>query len=345
MGLAWRKHEPARQGTVIGRDIALVVGVGLLVLFLFGPEAGGRSPLKWGLVAIALPLVVSVDSIARFGTARHVYFAQSLVVAMYAFLTQSMNVRPEVDALLGLAYGFTLLGVAVVARRNKLTTVANATRRFLVLLPFLVACFTMDDWTNSAALFAFGSSVLYGTIAVAERSRIFGSLAALACNVALVVFALAQGLDGIEVYVGPLGLLVMALAQIFASKLDPSARTALRVIGGVLLYVPSGLKLALRLGAAEDPTYSVIFGAVCLVGAAVGVLLRVRAYLALATLALTLDVVANLVHAGLRDHRLGFVLLSVSGLLILAIMIAITLFKDRAWGFVTRQRAKLGGWE
>jgi len=87
--------------------------------------------------------------------------------------------------------------------------------------------------------------------------------------------------------VGPLGLLVMALAQIFASKLDVSARAALRIIGGVLLYVPSGLKLALSLGEAEDPTYSVIFGVVCLVGVLAGVVLRIRAYLALATLALT----------------------------------------------------------
>lgn len=343
--LAQRKFDTARQGTVVGRDIALVTGVGIMMLFVMAPEAGGISPGKWGLVSIALPLVVCVDSIGRFGTARHVYLAQTLVVAMYAFVTQSMNLRPEIDALLGLAYGFTLLGVAVIARRNKLTTVANATRRFLMVLPLLVALLTIDDSSNSAALFALGSSVLYGTIAVAEKSRIFGSLAAIACNAALLVFALAQGLDGVEIYIGPLGLLVMALAQIFATKLDPSARSALRVIGGVLLYVPSGLKLALRLGAAEDPTYSVLFGLVCLLGVLAGVVLRVRAYLALATLALTLDVVANLVYAGLRDHRLGFILLSVSGLLILGLMIVITLFKDRAWSLVTRLRARVRGWE
>ncbi len=345
IGLSWKKLEHACRGTVVGRDITLLLGVGAMMLFVIARDPGGVEPNKWGLVALALPLVVCVDSIQRFGTARHVYLAQTLVVAMYAFLTQSMNVRPEIDALLGLAYGFTLLGVAVIARRKKLTTVADATRRFLVVLPLLVALLTINDSTNSAALFALGSSVLYGTIAVAERSRVFGSLAAVAGNLALLVFALAQGLDGIEIYVGPLGLLVMALAQIFASKLDVSARAALRIIGGVLLYVPSGLKLALRLGAAEDPTYSVIFGVVCLVGVLAGVVLRIRAYLALATLALTLDVIANLVYAGLRDHRLGFVLLSVSGLLILGLMIMITLFKERAWAIVDRLRGRLRGWE
>ena len=73
--------------------------------------------------------------------------------------------------------------------------------------------------------------------------------------------------------------------------------------------------------------------------------LRVRAYLALGTMVLTLDVVANLVHAGLRDHRIGFVLLSVSGLAIFGIMIAITLRRDAAWGIVGRFRSRLRAWD
>src|SRR5262249_48750796 len=152
------------------------------------------------------------------------------------------------------------------------------------------------------------------------------------------VFALAQGLDGIEVFVGPLGLLVTALSQIFASKLSSAARDTLRILGGGLLYLPAGLKLTLRLGQAADGTYSVIFGAVCLIGVAVGLVLRVRAYLALGTLFLTLDVIANLVHAGLRDHRIGFVLLSASGLLILGAMIGITIRRDSAAALFRRLR-------
>ena len=60
-----------------------------------------------------------------------------------------------------------------------------------------------------------------------------------------------------------------------------------------------------------------------------------------------LDILANLVHAGLRDHRIGFVLLSVSGLGILDIMIGITLRRDRdwAWGVARRFRARLGAWD
>jgi len=89
----------------------------------------------------------------------------------------------------------------------------------------------------------------------------------------------------------------------------------------------------------------VVFGAVCLIGVVAGLALRVRAYLALGTLFFTLDVIANLVHVGLRDHRVGFVLLSASGLGILGIMISITLFRDRAWAIVSRLRSRLGAWD
>jgi hypothetical protein len=247
--------------------------------------------------------------------------------------------------MIGLLYGFSLLGVAVVARRRKVPVVADATRRFAGALPILLVVLTTNGASNHAAALALGVSVLYGTMAWVERSRIFGSLAALAANLALVVFAVAQGLDGAEVFVGPLGIFVTALAQIFAPKMAPPARTALRIIGGALLYLPAGLKLTFRLGAAEDGTYSVVFGVVCILGVLAGLVLRVRAYLALGTLFLTLDVIANLVHAGLRDHRVGFVLLSVSGLGILGIMIGITLRRDWAWGIARRFRSRLNAWD
>jgi hypothetical protein len=247
--------------------------------------------------------------------------------------------------MIGLLYGFSLLGVAVVARRRGVPKVADATRRFAAVLPLALAFLTTNGATNEAAALALGTSVLYGAMAWVERSRIFGSLAALAANLALVVFAVAQGLDGIEVFVGPLGILVTALAQIFAPKTSPAARSALRIIGGALLYLPAGVKLTFRLGAADDATYSVVFGAVCLIGVVAGLALRVRAYLALGTLFLVLDVIANLVHAGLRDHRIGFVLLSATGLSILGIMILITLRRDRAWALVGRLRARVKAWD
>ena len=282
------RHDDATWGLSIGRDVVLVASGLVMCLFVATPLDGGYQVGLSGIAALGLLLAISVHAIAWQGTARHVAIVEALVVAFYAFATRSFRPGPEVDALIGLLYGFSLLGVAVVARRRKVTNVANATRRFAAALPIALFLLTTNGATNQAAGLALGASFLYGAMAFAERSRIFGSLAALAANLALIVFAVAQGLQGIEVFVGPLGILVTALAQIFAPKMSPQARSALRILGGALLYLPAGMKLTFQLGAAEDATYSVVFGAVCIIGVVAGLALRVRAYLALGTLFFTL---------------------------------------------------------
>jgi hypothetical protein len=339
------RRTEATWGLSIGRDAVLVASTLVMCVFVAMRAPGGFMVGPAGIAALGLALAVSVHAAAWQGTARHVALVEALVVAFYAFATRSFRPGPEIDAMFGLLYGFSLLGVSVIARRRKIPTVASATRRFAAALPIALFFLTSTGATNQTAGLALGASFLYGAMAFAERSRIFGSLAALAANLALIVFAVAQGLEGVEVFVGPLGILVTALAQIFAPRMTTEARSALRILGGALLYLPAGMKLTFRLGGAEDGRYSVIFGAVCLLGVALGLVLRVRAYLALGTLFLTLDVIANLVHVGLRDHRIGFVLLSASGLAILGIMIAITLGRDRAWAIAGRLRSRLRAWD
>lgn len=339
------RHD-ASVGFAAGRDVTLVASV--LAMAALGTRAGAGGPLAGlaGFGALGLALLVALHAAAWKSSARHVALVEALLVAMYAFATREFQLRPEVHATAGLFYGFSLVGVLVVARRLKIEPVAGATRWFIAALPALLAWLTADgNVSNADASFALGSSALYGATAWAERSRIFGSLASIAANLGLVAFALAQGLDGVETYLGPLGILVTALAQIFAPTLDRQARGALRVLGGALLYLPAGIKLTARLGESTDGAYSVAFGAVCLLGVLVGIVLRVRAYLALGTLFLTLDVVANLANAGLRDHRIGFVLLSASGLAILGAMIAVTLRREQALAFARRVRSRLRGWD
>ncbi len=338
------------RGLAVGRDLALLAVLTVASAFVLGraadvaPVAGIRvGPM--GVLGLGVAIIVSIDAAVREKTARHVMLVEILLVALYAFATRELDLRPEIHALLGLGYGFSLLGVAVIARRRNVPAVSTATRRFAIALPVLIVVLTASGLGDGLALLALGSSVLYGVMAMVEKSRLLGSLAAVAANVALLLFALAQGLDGIEIYVGPLGLLVTALAQLFAPKMNAQGRSAARIVGGMLLYLPAGLKLTLRLGAAMDGSYSVVFGAICLLGVVAGLVLQVRAYLVLGTLFITLDVISNLVYAGLRDHRVGFVLLSVSGLMILGIMIAVTLRREAARMLLQRIRGRFRAWD
>lgn len=329
-----------------GRDGWLVVG-GVLLAIVAASGRASEEALPLAIGAIGLSVLVSLHAAWREHTGRHVYFVQVAVVGVYALVRSlyASGLRPEHDALFALALGFVLVGVTVLARRAGVQPVAAATRRFAALLPIGVALVLPGDATQEAALLAGGSGLLYAALGAAERSRMFGAFAAAACNLALLIAALAYGLDGLEVYLAPLGLLLLMLSQLFTSSLPHAARNAVRVVGGLLLYVPAAAKLAMRVGEAADGTYALVFGGVCLLGVAVGMVLQIRAYLALGTLFLTLDVAANLVNAGLRDHRIGFLVMTLTGLTIVSARVLATL-RRQEWELVVRRvRVQLRSWD
>ena len=241
--------------------------------------------------------------------------------------------------------GFLLVGAIVLARRHAVPPLALAIRRFIALLPVLRGVVLPWQPSLQGAAFAAGSGLLYGTIALVERSRLFGAAGTIAGNVALLLFALTQGLVGLEVYCVPLGLVCLLLVHLFLDDLSPEARTQLRLAGGALLYAPSAYAVAFQVGNAQSGYYPLLFGLACLVGVAFGMLLHIRAYLFFGVAFFTLDVVANLVRASLRDQRVGFVVLSGSGLAILGGMVYYTLRRDQLRALLRRYRAQLSRWE
>ena len=302
---------------------------------------------RWG-TTLGLAALVTLHAVIREQRPRHVYGLQIAVVAAY---TAARDVwlpgrPPALDAFFALGFAFLLVGVAVLARRRGIPPVATAVRRFAALLP-LLAWFALpaDLPGHEATLAAAVSALLYGVLAWVEQSRAYGSLAAVAVNLALLAAALGEELDGVEIFIAPVGLLVLMLGHLFSGSLTGGQRQVVRLMGGLLLYAPAALKVALQVGRAEEGVYAVAFGGACLLAVAVGVWLKVRAYLVLGTLFLTLDVVATLVHAGLRDHRVGFLVLTLSGLAILAVLVLGTLKRDAFRRLLTRLLGVLKRWD
>lgn len=340
-------REDLARGLAWGRDLWLITTGGLLALVAALSRSPDERTLPLAGAAIALAVGVSLHCAWRERTGRHVYFVQVAVVGVYALVRAlyARNLRPEHDALFALALGFALVGVTVLAKRAGIPPVERATRRFAALLPVGMALVLPGEATGEAALLAGGSGLLYAALGAVEHSRLFGSLAAAACNVALLVGALSMDMEGVEVYLAPLGLLLLMLGQLFTGSLPRAARNAVRIVGGLLLYVPAAAKLAFQIGQASDGTYAFVFGAVCLFGVAAGMALHIRAYLALGTLFLTLDVAATLVHAGLRDHRIGFVVMTLTGLTIVGGRVFATLRRQELDLWMRRARLALRGWD
>ena len=299
------------------------------------------------IVAILLVIVVSLWAALRNLQARHIYFVQTAIACLYAVLKPLFGsaLPAEFDAFAALLFGFALVGVTVWAHRAGVPPLAESTRRFAAVMPLAAFLILPRAPTIENAGMAALAGVLYSALAAASGSRLLAILAALAANVALLTAALASQVQGIEVFLAPLGLMTLLLGHIFRQGLPQRAREGVRLVGGLLLYVPAAVKITLEIGRGVDLLYTMVFGAVCLVAVAAGMLLRIRSYLFMGTLFLTLDVLANLVQTGLRDRRTAFVLLSATGLLIIGGLVVATLRREQLSGTIRRLSHTLRRWD
>ncbi|GHG82484.1 hypothetical protein [Comamonas sp. JC664] len=345
---AWaRRTRPDIAGGVSwGRDAWLVSGGVMLAVLATGGSASEEA-LPLAIASLGTLVLVALHCAWSEHTGRHVYFVQTAVVGSYVLVRNlyAPGLRAEHDAFFALALGFILVGVTVLARRAGVQPVEAATRRFAALLPMGMALVLPNEATREAALLAGGSGLLYATLGAVERSRLFGAFAAAACNFALLIAALAFGLEGLEIYLAPVGLLLLMLGQLFSQSLPQAARNTVRILGGLLLYVPAAAKMAVQVGQSPDGVYALVFGGVCLLGVVAGMVFQIRAYLALGTLFLTLNVAATLLDAGLKDHRIGFLVMTLAGLTLIGGRVLTTLKRQEWEVLVRRVRVQLRGWD
>lgn len=337
-------------GERIARDGALLATAALLFV-----QAVGRSPVlpdpmrtaMLGVLALAILAAVSVHAAWKERSARHLYVVQTAIVSAYGLVRTlaATSLRPEHDALFALCLGFLLLGATVLARRHGAPDVAKATRRFAALLPLMMLFVLPWQASFENALFAAGAGALYSALGWVEHSKIFGTFGAVCVNLGLFVVALWQGARGVEVYFAPFGLFVIALGHLFAKDLPHAGRNTLRFLGSILLYAPAAVQIVMQVGDAADPMYAYAFAGVCLLGIGLGMMLQIRAYLALGTLFLFTDVVAGLVRASQRSQRVGFFVLSATGLMILGGMVFFTVKKAEVLRVLEAFRRKLRTWD
>ncbi len=333
--------EDVRVGLRRARELTILSAGALVCLFL---TSDARHALGLLGVALAIVAAVSIHAVVAEERALHVYFVEIAIVLAYGLVRSQrvFELPDEADAVCALGFGFLLAGVTALARRARYTPVELATRRFAALLPLAVALLAPRLASTTGSALVGASSLLYAALATVAGSRWFGALGALACNAALLLLALAKGATGLEVYLAPLGLFLLMLGHLFRRDLG-AGRRLVDVGGSLLVYAPVAVELVSRLARAEGGGYAVGFGVACLVGLGASLFFRIRVYFLLAAGFLCLDVVANLVYAGLRDHRVGFLLLSLAGLLILGGMIFATLHRERLRRAMERARRWLRG--
>lgn len=339
------KDADRYAGYFTARDTVVVVCGFLFVLL----STNLVNPLPFAglfmLAALLLYLVLNIAAAFASSKTRYVYIAQATIAGMYFSLRPIMGINSaQTDAFFAFGYAFLLLGVSIFAQRFSITVVSEPTRRFAAILPIVVAILLDNFRTFNTALYSLLSSGLYFLLSRLGERHIFAALAAITLNATLFFVALASGYDSSEFYAFPAGLTIIFFATIFKDSLSLENQARVRTIGGLIAYIPAALHVTLRSGLAQNPVYSLAFGGVCLAGILAGTIFHIRSYLFLGMLFFTLNIVANLVQEGLENQFVGFVLLTLTGLLLITILIIYNLKKDQIHEALKRLRIKFSTW-
>jgi hypothetical protein len=263
----------------------------------------------------------------------HVYAAEALMALLLVHLRLCV---PDIfPSFLGRFWVFTVMAVAFlgvglseICKRRGVRVLADPLQRTAMFLPVLpLAAFLaqplqnaratidatfagMQPWTryldrlpadyhwHAAVWFLVG--LLYLAIALTRRSSKLAIAAAVLANFGLwVLFGNSEDLafrHHPQLWLIPIGLIVLAAEQINRARLPAAQAVALRYAGLLFIYLSSSADMFIT-GLGQSVALPVILALLSVAGVLLGILLRVRAFLFLGVTFLLLVVFSQIWHA------------------------------------------------
>lgn len=212
------------------------------------------------------------------------------------------------------AYGWPLLGLLVAVR-------ADGSQLGLLLL----ACAAHFAWLGQAGRWRRAAAVL----------------SAGALNLALLTLWMAAGWSSAYYLFIAAGLSAVVLVKLFEADLGAGWAARLRAAAAATIYAAAAWKPL-----AFDTTWALwVCVLVCVLGVAAGIALKVRSYVYLGTAFLVTSVLSNLIRFGVREPRVGALLLSTLGLAVVAFMVVVTTRRSELLQRYQRVQTMLQAWE
>ena len=145
-----------------------------------------------------------------------------------------------------------------------------------------------------------------------------------------------------QLWLIPLGLVVLAAEQVYRDRLDVGGRGAIRHVGLLLIYGSSAADMFIT-GVGHSVLLPVVLAVLSVAGVLVGILLRVRAHLTFGAVFLCVVVFAEIWHAAV-DRRQTWVWWACGIVLGAAILALFALFEKRRQE-VLQVVAEIHSWE
>jgi hypothetical protein len=247
------------------------------------------------------------------------------------------------NAFAGLFFG-ALLGAAgrPLAERG-LHDCASASRLGATLWPLIgVLGVPLRGGSLTLVLLLLAQSAHFAALARGRAwRRGFATLSALCFNAALAYGWEAAEQHRLHFLLIPFGLSALVLLNVFKGDLAPATLHKLRAAAVTVIYGAAAFEPL----AFPSPWALWLCAVVCVAGVAFGVALRVRSWVFLGTGFLVTTVVASLTRYGIQQPRVGALLLSALGLLVVAFMVLVTTRRAELLERYHRARSLLAQWQ
>ncbi len=335
-------QRSARRFAGLGMAAVALFEVAFGLALIAGPVHREAAVAFCGLAALAAVLASRAlrraDSFA--GCVAIIAFALGYLVVR---LHGAGAVLGSADALAALVGGALFSGLYGLALREERGGVARAALFGSFALP--LAGLVAAPWNEAplvVALLLGGHSAHFAALALVRPARRIASVAAAAAfNAGLFCAWWSSSPAEPQYFVIPAGLSALGLLRVFRDDFSAEWLARIRAVVVAVIYAAAAWKPLTF----EGSWPMLICVAVCVVGVAAGVALRIRSYVYLGTGFLVTTVVANLVRHGVRDPRLGAVFLSALGLLVVGFMVVFTARRAELAKRYHRVRRLLEQWE
>jgi hypothetical protein len=329
------------------------VGAGIATLTLSMVELAAGALLVEGPFVREAFVALAAMGVAVAALGRYALAEDDAVVALLAQLGAALgfvavrwigfNHAPGVvEAFAALAFGAVLGGAAGALHAHGRKETASAARLGAAVWP-LVGIFAApfaQPWLVAGLLLA--QAACFGMLARGEAWRHrFATLSTLCFNGALAFACLATHFHSPHYLLVPLGLSALVLLNVFKGDFTPETLQRLRAWAVTVIYAAAAFEpLAL-----PNPWALWLCAVVCVAGVALGIALKVRSYVFLGTGFLVTTVVASLTRFGIQQPRVGALLLSALGLLIVGFMVLVTTRRAELLERYARARTLLAQWQ
>jgi len=352
----WQHREGGRRAdgwrgevqrcAAICRDglVALLVGEWVLHLSVFALslDSGHGSGLAHGaaLLAGGLLLALEIKRLKGDYESTWVYSLAALGLAILAY-ARLLWLGLAAPGLWDKA-GFVVL-TFVCSFLHKLTG-STPLRRISTGLPLLILLTVHWEWaSSSASLNLLLAAGLYLWLSRALSLRLPVYLGLLLFNIAVYLWVprWARQADLLQIYLVPAAGSVLLMLQLHKRELQPAVLNAARLSATSLLYACATLDVFLRPGLG---VFLLALG-LSLASVAVGIALRVRAFVYSGQVFLLLNIVGQLGHLYPEGRLARAVVLMGLGSAITVAMIFFQLKREDVLRRIRRVRADMAGWE